>query len=117
MKLIIDIPEEAKKNIDTFKGKFICEGEYDLVNAVQNGIPLDRDSERAEVQAYFHGEAYGWEEGRKALIDNVKAEIQTEYDKLPEENTDIEGGWIEALEWVLVILDNIGKGDSDEGST
>lgn len=47
------------------------------VLAIAHGIPLDSNSERAEVQAYFDGEAYGWEQGRKALLDDVKAEIKT----------------------------------------
>lgn len=42
----------------------------------KNGIPLANDSEKAKVQAYFDGQAYGWEQGRKALIDDVKAKIK-----------------------------------------
>ena len=41
MKLIIDIPEEAKRHIDTFKGKFLCGDGFDLIEAIQNGTPLD----------------------------------------------------------------------------
>ena len=40
MKQIINIPEEVKKDIDTWKGQFITDG-YDLIDAVKNGIPLD----------------------------------------------------------------------------
>ena len=40
VKLIIEIPKEALNLIKTFKGKFICNG-YDLIQGVQNGIPLD----------------------------------------------------------------------------
>lgn len=33
------------------------------------------DSEQAEVQAYFDRESFGWDKGRKALIEDIKAEI------------------------------------------
>lgn len=39
------------------------------------------DSEQAEVQAYFDGESFGWDEGRKALIEDIKAEIKPEIKK------------------------------------
>lgn len=45
---------------------------------------IDNNSDRAEVQAYFAGQTYGWEEGRKALLDDVKAEIE----QMPSELTD-----------------------------
>ena len=41
MKLIIDIPEEVLNSIKTFKGKFICENGYDLIQGIKNGTPLD----------------------------------------------------------------------------
>lgn len=41
MKLIIDISEEAKSHIDTFKGKFLCGDGFDLIEAIQKGTPLD----------------------------------------------------------------------------
>jgi len=39
MKLIIDISEEAKKHIDTFKGKFLCGDGCDMIEAIQKGTP------------------------------------------------------------------------------
>lgn len=90
-----------------------CKGIYDgdkdkVVNAIYHGTPLDSNSEKAEVQAYFDGEAYGWEQGRKALIDEVKAEIE----KLDEGITSYHNDkpWVYKSE-VLEILDNIGKGE------
>lgn len=76
VKLIIEIDKRAYRacqelrtnNDDEIIG--LC-----AVNAIADGTPLDSNSERAEVQAYFAGESYGWEQGRKALIEDVKAEI------------------------------------------
>lgn len=48
MKLIIDISEEAKRRIDTFKGKFLCGDGFDLIEAIKNGIPLD--NVKAEIE-------------------------------------------------------------------
>ena len=45
MKLIIDIPEEVQRNIDTFKGHFLCGYSFDLMQAIKNGTPLDSDYE------------------------------------------------------------------------
>ena len=46
MKLIIDIPEEVKRNIDTFKGHFLCNGGYDLIQAIKNGTPLNSNYDK-----------------------------------------------------------------------
>lgn len=48
MKLIIDISEEAKRHIDTFKGKFLCGDGCDMIQAIQNGTPLD--DVKAEIE-------------------------------------------------------------------
>ena len=42
IKLVIEIPKESLHLIKTFKGKFLCNG-YDLIQGVQNGIPLDNN--------------------------------------------------------------------------
>lgn len=82
MKLIIDIPDKVYEGVKAliaknFGGRFSGKGlVHDSLRAIKNGVPLDSNSERAEVQAYFDGQAYGWEQGRKALIDDVKAEIE-----------------------------------------
>lgn len=112
VKLIIEIPKkeyEAYKeliaiNIGRCSGKGIIQT---CLKAVKNGTPLDSNSERAEVQAYFAGESYGWEQGRKALIEDAKAEME----KLP---TDYCGGYIGlSKKEVLGILDSIGEGDKE----
>ena len=54
-----------------------------LIECVKNGIPLD----------------------------DVKAEIQAKYDSIPWRYIQYDDGWIDALEWVLYILDNIGKAE------
>ena len=109
MKLIIDVSkndyEWAKQIAQTRNESVYCERQ---IISISNGIPLDDDSERAEVQAYFAGQAYGWEEGRKALIGDLKTEIE----KMP---TDYCGGYIGLdKQEILRILDNIGKSVSGE---
>jgi len=54
MKLIIDIPEEAKRHIDTFKGKFLCGDGCDMISAIQNGTPLDDVKEQIEKAKRFY---------------------------------------------------------------
>lgn len=110
VKLIIEIPkyeyEEAKR--------YVAEGVFDynginatIFKAVSNSIPLANDSEKDEVQAYFDGQAYGWEQGRKALIDDIKAEIKRmDYHMI---DCDV----LVSQEEILNILDNIGKGDGE----
>lgn len=109
VKLIIEIDKRAYKacqelstnNDDGIVG--LC-----AVNTIANGIPLDSNSEKAEVQAYFDGQAYGWEEGRKALIDDLKAEIAEEICLTDNPYTNETKYTIEHSK-LLEILDNIGK--------
>lgn len=77
IKLIIEIPKELFERVHRFSSVPDMQGTdiVNAINAIANGTPLDKDSERAETQAYFAGEAYGWEQGRKALIDENKGEI------------------------------------------
>ena len=76
VKLIIEIPKEALNLIKTFKGKFICNG-YDLIQGVQNGIPLD--DVKAEIQDIYVGYRHGYEIMADVLqiFDNIgKAESE-----------------------------------------
>ena len=100
MKLIIDIPENVYEWVKN-TGKFGIY-RFDTAKAIKNGTPLDNNSERVEVQAYFDGEAYGWEQGRKALVDDVKTEIEekiSHYDHFQGSNT------AHGLEIALEIID------------
>ena len=110
VKLIIEIPKETKQAFDKAESNDLKGGYYDhggvIGKAIQNGIPLDSNSEKAEVQAYFDGQAYGWEEGRKALIDDVKAEIETD---LSRDMFDDYGNETALHKELWEILDNIGK--------
>lgn len=63
VKLIVEIPKVPKNDHERW--------------VLAHGTPLDSNSEQAEVQAYFDGQAYGWEEGRKDLCDKISAEINT----------------------------------------
>lgn len=112
MKLIIDIPEKIIAHIRSDYGHGY-KGLYDedrdkIVDAIYHGIPLDSNSEKAEVQAYFDGQAYGWEQGRKALIDDVKAEIEHMACRQYEHRLTLD------REEVIEILDNIGKAESED---
>ena len=60
------------------------------------------------MQAYFAGEAYGWEQGRKALIEDIKAEIE---DYARNYRCD---EFIDGMNQALEIIDNIGKGGAEE---
>jgi hypothetical protein len=110
MKLIIDIPEEAYEYVKatSYLG-WLTTSEYAYI--IKNGTPLDSNSERAEVQAYFDGEAYGWEQGRKALIDDAKAEIET---NLSWDMFDEYGNETRLHKELIEILDNIGKAESED---
>lgn len=82
MKLIIDISEEAKRRIDTFKGKFLCGDGFDLIEAIKNGIPLD--DVKAEIITERHNLADAKDWGRYyglgialEILDNIgKAESE-----------------------------------------
>ena len=93
VKLIIEIPKAPKNDHERW--------------VLAHGTSLDSNSERAEVQAYFEGQAYGWEEGRKSLIEDLKAEI---YDKaIKDKNGD---GFI-FLGRLEKIFNSVGKGDKE----
>lgn len=131
VKLIIEIPKATYEDLKSGKiYSSLCEAPQGLIEGIRNGTLLDSNSERAEVQAYFDGEAYGWEQGRKALIDDAKAEINEERefarddfrqykievlgvdpetvdDELPHDD------FHRGMERVLEIIDNIGKAESE----
>jgi len=112
-KVIITIPKAKYEYIQELEhGNTDYATTRMLYHAVKKGTPLDSNSERAETQAYFAGEAYGWEQGRKALVDDVKAEIEKhqfsrEYCINHNIDTAIDMGM------VRIILDSIGKGVSE----
>ena len=62
VKLIIERPKPMYENVQ--------DGTYcgTLYKELKNGMPLDSNSQLAEVEAYFAGQTYGWEQGRKALV-------------------------------------------------
>lgn len=113
VKLIIEIPKEVKQVFDNAESNNLKGGFYDyggiIGRAIQNGIPLDNDSERAEVQSYFAGEAYGWEQGRKALLEELNAEVDKAYDDLDGYDPSALGTFANR---VSDILDNIGNAES-----
>lgn len=54
MKLIIDIPEDIYNHTQAYEiGGFNQENDARVFDLIKYGIPLDNDSERAEVQTYF----------------------------------------------------------------
>ena len=46
------------------------------ISALKGGYD-DEYIDKAKIKAYFDGEDYGWEEGRKDLCDKISAEIET----------------------------------------
>lgn len=115
VKLIIEIPKKTVNEIKDnamFAWSISSDIRWDITNAIVNGTPLDDDPDRAEVQAYFDGEAYGWEQGRKALIDELKAEIIARDKYVKAIRSDNHCFFI--VEEVLEILDNIGKAESED---
>ena len=115
MKLIIDISEDVYTRLfdnGIQDNEIAVDDVCEMARALRKGTPLDNNSERAEVQAYFAGQTYGWEQGRKALIDDVKAEIQKKYRDAEFMNEFVDG-CNHTIGEVLEILDNIGKGDSE----
>jgi hypothetical protein len=108
VKLIIEIP---KAEYELIVGDEAC-GLNPLTRAIAHGIPLDsNDSDYAEAQAYFDGQAYGWDEGRKALIDDVKTEIKALSNANP---SYWHSGDMVEREEVLEIIDSIGEGTANE---
>ena len=102
VKLIIEIPKVPKNDHERW--------------VLAHGTPLDSNSDRAEVQAYFYGKAYGWEQGRKALIEDAKAEMEKAkhfHVGTFEDDNPIDYGIVEGFDKAIEILDNIGK-ESEE---
>lgn len=105
MKLIIDISEEDYD----FVKKQVADGYINPLKVrIANGTPLDSNSERAEVQAYFAGQTYGWEQGQEELIKNIKLSLVTD---LSWEMFDEHGNETRLHKELWEILDNIGKGE------
>lgn len=109
VKLIIEIDKRAYKACQELKTNN-DDGMVGLcaVNAIADGTLLDSNSDRAEVRAYFDGESFGWDEGREALIEELKAEI----DKLL--LVLLAGNYHIDKDYVMEIIDRIGKESEDE---
>lgn len=104
VKLIVTLSKGQYENLKDIQ--FGSIGSRMIFNAVKNGIPLDNiDSD--ETKAYFDGQAYGWEEGRKALIEDLKAEIEKDTREY------VCDEFVDGLNHALEIIDNIGKGDKE----
>ena len=88
VKLIIEIPDYDYKQIkEAYEKSDIVPSTYSYI---YHGTPLDNNSEQAEVQAYFCGEAFGWDEGREDLCDKISEEIEekmSHYDHFENSNT------------------------------
>lgn len=48
MQIMICMPEKVFNSIKTFKGKFICENGYDLIEAIKNGTIVRKDVQKSE---------------------------------------------------------------------
>ena len=84
MKLIIDIPKGTYEAVKV--GTINQVLEYKVWNAIKNGTPFD------------------------SVIEDIKAEIDEQYDRVRPYNIDVAQG----LEMALDILDRIGKAESED---
>lgn len=82
MKLIIDIDDEQVL--------------FDIKN---RGLESETETDKVIINALYDG----------IPLDDVWAEIKAKYDSIPWRNKEYDDGWIKALEWVLDILNRIGK--------
>ncbi len=109
VKLIIEISKSTYEDLKSGKiYSSLCEAPQGLVEGIRNGTPLDSNSDRAEVQAYFDGQAYGWEQGRKALIDDIKTKIDTD---LSGDMFDEYGNETRLHKELMTILNGIGESE------
>lgn len=109
VKLIVEIDERLYERIKYYEpnGNTMA---ATALHSIANGTPLDSNSEKAEVQAYFDGEAYGWEQGQKDFAEKLKAEIET---NLSWDMFDEYGNETRLHKELMEILDSIGKGDKE----
>jgi len=70
VKLVIEIPKESYEQI-VEAGDLDYLEVLEIITAIENGTPLDSNSERAETQTYLAGHIKGWEQGREDLIDEI----------------------------------------------
>lgn len=110
--IIIEIPKnDFKKLVNPYQHNEVwCNR---LKRMVMNGTPLEEELHREKEQAYY----LGYEDGRKALIDDVKAEIAEILDKISAEIKNMEYHMVDcdvlvSQEEVLDIIDKY-KGDSE----
>lgn len=108
MKIVIDLPEWYIEETKDFKHPNFVD------KAIAEGRQLDEDTEEPETKAYFDGQAYGWEEGRKALINDAKAMIAKEIIPRTSEDYDHDVMYQNCgLRIALKIIDNIDKADKE----
>ena len=112
MKIVIDMPPKEFEHFKQFKGKFICDNGYDLIQAIKNGTPLDDIKAEKDWKFYFdHGYTQAKRDFFKA-IDDIKAEIQRlkPNNLRPEQMTDYDYAMAEVFYDILSIIDkHIGK--------
>lgn len=71
VKLIIEIPRVTYEDLKSGKiYSSLCEAPQGLIEGIRNGTPLEEELHREKEQAYY----LGYEDGRKALIDDVVTE-------------------------------------------
>lgn len=110
MQIVIDIPPKEFEHFKQFKGKFICDNGYDLIQAIKNGTPLGNVvSEETYTDEYTRRKDAELELYKlQRNIDDITTEIK-EIIKLYEGTCDQELGTKWGFEGALEIIDKYVK--------
>ena len=82
MKIVIDMPPKEFEHFKQFKGKFICDNGYDLIQAIKNGTPLEDIKKEIETDlSWFCFDEYGnkkwdWKQIEKIFDKHIVTEKQ-----------------------------------------
>lgn len=116
MKLIIEISQDVYTRLfdsGIQDNEIAVDDVCEMARALRMGTSLYSDSEQDEVQAYYAGMSYGWEQGRKSLIEDAKAEIEANM-YCDKDTRRVKNANASGLKVALDILDNIGKAESED---
>lgn len=101
---IIDGWYEQNRDTDNIEDLIVLITYMDSVNPQKPKSECEHDHEI--LKAYS--------DGANAVLDNVRAEIESKYESIPDTFHDYETGFTDALEWVLSIIDKYKAEGSDK---
>ena len=79
----------------------------------KNLPPVNPQKPKSECE-HDHEILKAYSDGANAVLDNVRAEIESKYESIPDTFHDYETGFTDALEWVLSIIDKYKAEGSDK---